>query len=87
MAVLLQQECNVTLLWKKVIVINSFSGLLDGVIDVDFSISRVLIHGHLFRCCLTTGREPGERCEMSALHQWFTPGQHYSVHCEQKCKK
>ena len=32
---------------------------LYNVRNIDFSISRVVIHGHIFSHCLTTGRGPG----------------------------
>ena len=56
---LLQQEYNVST--AKTVFFDSF-------IDVDFSISWVGIHGHLFACCLTVKKRLGLRCGMSAYN-------------------
>ena len=54
-----KNACCATLLQLERLLAISFLLFLYSVVDVDFSISRVVIHGHIFSHCVTTGRGPG----------------------------
>ena len=49
----------------------NFFWSFDSVIDYDISISRDIFHGHIFTCCLTTGRGSGV-CVEWRKNCWLT---------------